>query len=155
MPNASTHDGNLLTELRRIQPRTRVEVLTRFLRQQIADQLTVELAEVGPRDNLMDLGLSSLRAIELKRLLEMELNLALPSALAFDYPCIDQIAGYLLEQLGLPVTDAPAANPLGHSSAALPPSTNAVDSMDDWSDEQLAQALSNEIAGARAIAGPP
>ena len=56
---------------------------------------------VGPRDRLMDLGVDSLMAVELRNLIGKGLRLSrpLPATLMFDYPTPAAIADYVAAQL--------------------------------------------------------
>ncbi|MEM7133969.1 MAG: SDR family NAD(P)-dependent oxidoreductase [Chloroflexota bacterium] len=46
-----------------------------------------------------DLGMDSLMALELRRLLERELRQPLPTTIAFEYPTVDSMADYLLDEV--------------------------------------------------------
>ncbi|MBM7846591.1 type I polyketide synthase [Herpetosiphon giganteus] len=57
-----------------------------------------------------DLGMDSLMAVELRRRIEGEFAIALPSTLAFDYPTVISLAKYLQETLFF-AANTPAINP--------------------------------------------
>ncbi|MCX5359786.1 ACP S-malonyltransferase [Streptomyces sp. NBC_00124] len=63
-----------------------------------------------------ELGMDSVMAVRLGNLLEESLGLVLYAGVVFDYPCIDDLAGHLLEQLDLDAPDpAPTATPADHT----------------------------------------
>ena len=62
-----------------------------MLRLESADQA---IADRG----LFEMGMDSLMAVELKSRLEKDTGLSLPSTLTFNYPTINDLAGYLTEQ---------------------------------------------------------
>ncbi len=49
---------------------------------------------------LMDAGLDSLGAVELRNALEGQLKVQLPSTLVFDYPSINAVSEFIREQVG-------------------------------------------------------
>jgi len=51
------------------------------------------------RRGLFDIGMDSLMALELKNRLQASLGLAIPSTLAFTYPDIHAISGYLVQRI--------------------------------------------------------
>jgi len=107
-------------------------------------------------DRLMDLGLDSLMAIELRNRLQQALALNdLPSTLIFDYPTCESIASFLLIKLGFvdpahathdlnqPDFNQPDFNQLGdlktlNNHAATEPGEAELDNM---SSEQIAELL--------------
>jgi acyl carrier protein len=92
---------SVLTRLKFASSRDRQDVICIFLRDRIAESLSIEPHEVGSRDNLMDLGIDSLKAVELKNAVGAELGLLLSTSLLFDYSNLEALSGYLLQQLGM------------------------------------------------------
>lgn len=86
----------LIDRLNRMPARSRKETLTNFLRQQLSLALVTEPSQVGLQDRLMDLGIDSLKAIEVKLTIESQLGIELCSSLLFDYPTLEALTGYLL-----------------------------------------------------------
>ena len=86
----------LIDRLNRMPPRSRKETLTNFLRQQLSLALVTEPSQVGLQDRLMDLGIDSLKAIEVKLTIELQLGIELCSSLLFDYPTLEALTDYLL-----------------------------------------------------------
>jgi len=74
----------------------------------LRDELTRQLAallglpagtRVEPKRALRDLGLDSLLSVSLRNELAATLGLDLPSTLLFDYPTLDALSAFLLDQL--------------------------------------------------------
>jgi acyl carrier protein len=83
--------------------------LIRFVRRQVAAVLRRPDATDIPADQrLMDMGLDSLMAVELRNALTQTLRLpqSLPASLIFDHPSIADIAGLLFQRLHPPVAEA-------------------------------------------------
>ncbi|MGW7078550.1 ACP S-malonyltransferase [Streptomyces sp. NPDC054866] len=84
----------------------------------------------GRQRGFFELGLDSVMAVRLGNLLEESLGLVLYAGVVFDYPCIDDLAGHLLEQLDL---DEPG--PAAPTSAVTPvdsPAPQVVHYTADW-----------------------
>jgi len=93
-----------MTEARRrlleAAPHARGEKLVSFLQDEVARVLG-RAAEDRPRadQGFFDMGMDSLTAVDLCKRLTAELGCALPSTVAFEYPNIDALAGYLNRQV--------------------------------------------------------
>ena len=103
-------------------PSERVDLLIGYVRDQVAGVLRMTgAAGLGPRQRLMDLGIDSLMAVELRNRLASGLDVgrSLPATLMFDYPTIEAIATYLERSaLGFEDDRAPANGHGGDLSAA-------------------------------------
>jgi acyl carrier protein len=133
----------LIASLRAASPQRRARLLMDFLQEQLGPRLGMEPAEIGPRDNLMELGVDSLKAVELKGLLEQELELELNSSLAFDQPNLESLTGFLLEATRLKAP-GPAAPP-PPAPRAPPPAAPPSGEDPALSEEQLAELLAAEL----------
>nr|AEH26492.1 oxidoreductase [uncultured Acidobacteria bacterium A3] len=120
-------------------------LLTNFLREQLGNAIGIDEAEIAADDKLMDLGIDSLRAVEMKMYLEDELGIVLGSSLLFDYPTLNGLVGCLLKELGLP--DPQGAEPASAASAASVPPAPAsdLDIPDGLSEQELAALLEDEL----------
>jgi acyl carrier protein len=101
------------------------DILITHLKRCVQQVLRLERADQAIADRgLFEMGMDSLMAVELKSRLEKDTGLSLPSTLTFNYPTIDDLAGYLLEQLSSESspsqTVATVAVPVGASSGSLP-----------------------------------
>ncbi|HVV72360.1 MAG TPA: acyl carrier protein, partial [Verrucomicrobiae bacterium] len=123
-------------------PDERAELMNEYVRAAVMDVLRMDPGrppEVQRR--LMDLGLDSLMAIQLRNLLEKGLGLerVLPATLMFDYPTIAAISAFLLSCLGVAQGTAAASK----STGAAPPDHNQkrVQELDALSEEEAAALL--------------
>ena len=100
-----------LRQLKEAPPDERLDILVDFVREEVRRVLRRDASRpVGKRHRLMDLGLDSLMAVELRDLLSTKLGLKslLPATLVFDYPTAEAIAGFLAREiLDIPVGKKP------------------------------------------------
>ena len=107
-------------------PAGQIDLLRELVRDQVMHILRLNPASPPSlHDRLMDLGMDSLMAVQLRNGLSRALQLprALPSTLMFDYPTIDAIASHLLQRLNpaappAPATPATAVSPTPPMKAA-------------------------------------
>jgi len=107
--------------LREALPADRSRLAVEFVAAQVAAVLRVARAEaLDPRQPLMDLGLDSLMAVELRSRLALglELGAALPATLVFEHPNIEAIAGLLVRMVA-------EANGAPFTARAVTPSERA------------------------------
>ena len=98
VPVQATPTTNLIEQLQNAFPDERHEMLVNFVRAQVAQILRMDASDTFDRhQRLMDLGVDSLMAVELRGRLSHQLALAraLPATLIFDYPTVEAIAEYL------------------------------------------------------------
>jgi SAM-dependent methyltransferase len=133
----------LLRSVQEGLPEERTELVINYVRDHVAAVLRLPDGErPGPRQRLMDLGLDSLMAVELRNRLASGLNLdrSLPATLMFDYPTIEAMAGYLERAvLGF---DRPSS-----ASAAARQETSAAAARLEELSEEEAEALLLEKLG--------
>ncbi|TBR57189.1 hypothetical protein B4U84_26495 [Westiellopsis prolifica IICB1] len=91
-----TQQAELLEQLKATSADKRLEVLTTYVRSQVAKVLGLSSPEqISLRQRLFDLGIDSLMAVELKNRLETSLGHSLRSTLIFDYPTLEALVDYL------------------------------------------------------------
>ena len=80
----------------------RLEIMTEFTRSMVRYVLRKDASKpIGGKVRLMDFGVDSLMAVELRTLLKngLRLEIDLPATLIFDFPTIEDIANFLMENL--------------------------------------------------------
>ncbi|MEO0423866.1 MAG: SDR family NAD(P)-dependent oxidoreductase, partial [Pseudomonadota bacterium] len=91
--------GVLASKLATLDAQARKAALEEHLRSEISAVLGLATAEqVQPRSRLMDLGMDSLMAVELRARLQHSLGVALQTTLLFDHPTVEALVEYLSEQ---------------------------------------------------------
>jgi acyl transferase domain-containing protein/SAM-dependent methyltransferase len=144
LPDGATHSAERAREFRKslesVLPDERQEMMNEYVRGRVMEVLRIEAAHrPGIHHRLMDLGLDSLMAVQLRNLLESGLGLygLLPATLMFDYPTIASISAFLLTCTS------------GEGSSAVPPPS--VEDLQPESTSRRAQeieALSDDEAEA-------
>jgi acyl carrier protein len=92
--------AELLGRLGDAPGKLRQKLLVEHIQDHVVDVMRLESREaVDWRRGLFDIGMDSLMALELKSRLQTSLGVPIPSTLAFTYPDVHAMAGYLLTQL--------------------------------------------------------
>lgn len=139
--------GALLSES---SPRMRERLLGDAIRAELAELLGLEPGELRDEDRFMEIGIDSLKAVELKTKLETELGLALRSSLLFDYPSLNTLVPFLLKQLA--PASAGAAGPSVVATPAAAASGQAERTPLELTDtDALARALAEEMQQSQAL----
>jgi acyl transferase domain-containing protein/SAM-dependent methyltransferase len=129
-------------------PGERIDLLRDFVRQRVLRVLRRDEADPPDRhDRLMDLGLDSLMAVQLRGLLGTGLGFGttLPATLMFDYPTIDKLAAYLLQQLCPEEAGSEAESVVVPQAAADTPTPLSSAAMAAMTDEEIEALLSQRL----------
>ena len=101
-PVQTTAGREFLDRVRTAPSRKRSTIVSKYLQEQLIDLLRLNPATPpGVDQGFFDLGIDSLMAIDLRTRLESDLALPLPATLAFEYPSIQTLATYLVDQINL------------------------------------------------------
>jgi acyl transferase domain-containing protein/SAM-dependent methyltransferase len=117
-------------------------LLIELVSSQIAKILQLDsVALPRKRDRLVDLGMDSLMAVELRNRLSTLLSVDdLPATLIFDYPTPDAIAGYLLDRLQERQEQKPESSVMQNTQRM------SVQEVEELSDEAVAELLRERLA---------
>jgi acyl transferase domain-containing protein len=122
-------------------PSTRLLLMADIVRGEVIRILRLDPSSPPTRrDRLMDLGMDSLMAVQLRNALDRMLALegSLPSTLMFDYPTIEAIAKYLLDRIT--TEESSSAN----DATGARESGVDVQAVSSLSDDQIAALLAEE-----------
>ncbi len=125
----------------------RLAIVRDVVRDRVVSVLRLDIDEApGRHERLMDAGLDSLMAVQLRNQLAKAFDLprALPATLMFDFPTIEALAGHLLDRLGpredaAAPSQAPAANPI-----SITPRTDVASMSDAEVEALLLQRLEKQ-----------
>jgi len=147
-------DGGASDIVQRLQdaaPDDRQDMMVAFLREQVRRILGLpSIDQVDPYTALSEMGMDSLMAVELKNALDEAVGKNLPATIAFEYPTIDALAGYLLTDV-LPLTSESSEDTSETTSPEAPETTAesedeiALPDLDDLSEEELEALLMEKL----------
>ncbi len=133
-----SHDGELLVALRAAPARRRADVLVAHMQAQAAELLGLDADDIDEDRPLSELGIDSVTAVELVERVGHALNQEIPGTLLFDYPTLEAIGGFIIDELlGASLDAAPAAKAKGGAGSAADVAA--------MSEEEAAAALLAEL----------
>jgi epothilone polyketide synthase D len=148
--SARSAAGALFKSLEAASAASRREMLVEFLRAEISGILRIDSARVGPSQRLMDLGLDSLMAMELRNRIKTALGdkLRLPPTLVFDHPTLDAIAKFVESRLFAGAQAAPAAEPAAQAAVSKAEAAQVAESkVAVLTDTDVSEELARRLAG--------
>jgi len=143
-PSAAA-DRGFVERLAALLPAERREQIAAAVTDHIGRVIGTEGASViGPDDGLFDLGMDSLMATELRRILERQFDRELPPTLTFDYPTVTALSAFLdRECFGDAGADAaPAAAAALDGAGDLAAAIAALETVSDDEAEMLMRGAS-------------
>ncbi|MDJ0702360.1 MAG: SDR family NAD(P)-dependent oxidoreductase [Leptolyngbyaceae cyanobacterium MO_188.B28] len=95
-----------ILNLQSVTAEERKQLLMAHLQREIAKVLGLSKpGSIEPRQRLLDLGLDSLMAVELRNRLQTTLGQTLRSTLLFDYPTLEELVNHLLSEITSTISD--------------------------------------------------
>jgi aryl carrier-like protein len=134
---------DLRRELQQATPKRRRLALLAFIRTQVRSVLGLESsADISEEKPLMEMGLDSLMAVELRNRLRTRLatQQSLPATLIFDYPTVAALTDHLLRQMFREETPAPLESSPDDRRDDLPgkgEGTNVLAWLEDLPDDEV------------------
>jgi len=139
---AAAGPSEFLAALYAAPPARRRALVGAHLREQVGRVLGLDASvALDEEQGLFDLGMDSLMAVELKNRLEASVGHALPATIAFDYPTLGTLAGFLAGEI-VPGGDASAAPEAG---APAETTGQLVEEIRALSDDELAALIDAEL----------
>ena len=139
-------DSELLSRMRAAPAKQRRAILASHVRAEVARVMGLRAADaVDVRRGLFDMGMDSLMALDLRSRLQAALGREIPATVAFEFPTIEAITGFLAEQLALETGAEPGApivpQPAGEAHADL------LERVRQLSDEEVERRLGQKVSG--------
>jgi acyl carrier protein len=118
----------IVARCRDASPRDRQELVEEWLQETVGTILGIPAREIDLARPFSEFGMDSLMAVELRTLLERGLGIQLSATVAFEYPTVSALAGFLAKKLTGPAADLTAFTGDDHDE-------------EDEEDEELAAVL--------------
>jgi acyl carrier protein len=130
------------------RPTERRHVLSRFIQGQIAKSLGIGSPDgVDPGRAVLELGLDSLLAVEVRSALGTALGRPLPATLLFDYPTVDRLTDYLGRDV-LAIEPWLASEPQ-ETGSRFPSALETLSLLEQRSDEEVERMLAERLGSTR------
>ncbi|WP_372365772.1 SDR family NAD(P)-dependent oxidoreductase [Candidatus Uabimicrobium sp. HlEnr_7] len=145
---SETPKAEILEKLRDTDSnKQRQEILIHHIRDEIAKVLQLESGEdVAPDMGFFDLGMDSLTAMEFKNTLEINLGYTLATSLVFDYPTIESLTNYLIDDIFGDTSPQETPEIVEEKTPQITQTTvEEQQNFDDLSEEELMDLLENEL----------
>src|SRR5690606_29823234 len=137
----------LMQQLRGASPARAREILVQHVTHTAADVLGFEPTEyIDPHQGFFKLGMDSLMTVQMRTRLERALGFKLPITVAFEYPTIEALSGYLTELVVGSSDGADAGAPASAPGPAVPSGPADIDSLHGYSEEEVAALLDAAVA---------
>ena len=92
--------AGFLEDMRRVPASRRRNAVLAHVREAVGLVLDLDRGfALAPNQGLRDLGMDSLMAVELRNRLQASVGRALPATLAFDFPTVEALTGYIVEHV--------------------------------------------------------
>ncbi len=145
--NGPAEKPELVIRLEEADADERLKILTEYLRQRTVNVLGLdEDYPLDPKKPLSEMGLDSLMAIEMKNALDRGVGKKLPATMVFNYPTIEDLAGYLLTDVLKLAEAAEEVDTEQENEAEL---DKTIDEIENLSDEEaeamLLQSLEDDL----------
>lgn len=144
--DAETVRARLLAEPAALLP----DAIGRYLEDTVRQLVGGERVADALAASFHDLGIESLTGLQLKRLLETELQVQLPTTLIYEYPSLGQLRDHLLLQI-----TARRAAPHPISSAPVPASDVSLGDLEALDEQQLLHVLQRELVSSASARSYP
>jgi len=147
--SAAPSQPNLAAQLEEASPARRRVMLIAFVGELAARVLGLDAANsVGEDVPLHEFGLDSLMAVELRNLLGAGLGLkrALPATLVYDYPTVEAIGDYLLQQvfqLDARTDEKARTEPVAETAGGS--AVGVLDVLEELSDEEIDRLFREQL----------
>lgn len=141
--SAEEEEHSFLRQLKSTPPDEAEEVAANFIRAHVARILRLDPSQVEDHHRLMDIGVDSLMAVELRNRLNKDIGLdqGLPATLIFDYPTVQAVARFVVQS----VLNA------GEPEKVNTTQTQKVEIIDMSAKQQEIESLSDDEAEARLL----
>ena len=123
----------------------RQNLLVARIRSQIARIMGLDATDIGTKVGFADLGMDSLMAVELRNYLQNILERSIPASLVFDYPNVEALAEYFIQDFEKPIDESdilPEEQPQAIAKSNL-------ENIDDISEEEAEEMLLGRLDSMR------